>query len=582
MDVKRFQANQNRMMDVVEPEQEETTAFQMTRDPFFQWAEAANAKMSEPLLQALISNTVSLGQAGEEYRERVIKPNHSEDYLADLMSRQHDMVPTSYPVLEQLGYDGERKAGTPAGCVLADVREAQFQKRGLAYNKNGHLELNANIFASYILRRIRLVQLSGGHLFVYGSSGVYQEITQDWLKKVCREILHEAESNIWKVRWQNEYYEALKREIPFVVQMNPDTQRINIKNGMLDLYHEKLVPHDPGYLSTVQIPITYNAGASCPQFRKFLFDVFENDQERVDLIQELMGYCFLPEVKIQKAFFFVGSGSNGKSVLAEIIRHLIGTANVSNVSLDELKSRFGMQNLPGKFVNISSENEVTKKFNTQTFKMVTGGDAVNVERKYQDSFNTHLPTKLLILLNHMVDTDDMTEGFYRRLQIIPFHKEYKELKAGEAPVEGVSYMDKDLTNKLLQELPGILNFALQGLSRLRANDFNLTQSQVSDEALRDYKASQNPLVEYFNERVYSKPEASVLRSEFKKDFAQWARENGRIADGKMGTTKFWSLFDKVLQDHHITTHTKKIQGHFYVEGIQLQFHRRDENYVDPC
>jgi phage/plasmid-associated DNA primase len=56
-----------------------------------------------------------------------------------------------------------------------------------------------------------------------------------------------------------------------------------------------------------------------------------------------------------------------------------------------------MQNLPGKLVNISSENEFDRKFNSQSFKVISGGDSTNVEQKNRDSFNIKLFVKLIIL-----------------------------------------------------------------------------------------------------------------------------------------------------------------------------------------
>jgi putative DNA primase/helicase len=342
----------------------------------------------------------------------------------------------------------------------------------------------------------------------------------------------------------------------------------------------ELEDHHPDFLSTIQIPIEHDDHATCPLFKEFLLDIFEKDQERVNLIQELLGYCFVHEIKIQKAFIFVGPGSNGKSVLAEIIRNLIGAPNVSNVALSDLGGRFGLQNLPGKLVNISSENEFDKKFNTQNFKLVTGSDAVNVEQKYKDSFNTILFAKAIILLNRMMNTDDTTDAYYRRLQIIPFNKIYKELKANEAPKEGVAYMDKTLAERLLKELPGILNFALEGLTRLISNHFNLTESKACEQALKDYERTQNPVIEYFETRVRAVSGTKTLRPDFRKDFLNWASSNGYDEFRTIGATKFWDKFKKALIKNNITVREKKINGVMYVEDLQIEPTPID-NYVKP-
>jgi putative DNA primase/helicase len=333
--------------------------------------------------------------------------------------------------------------------------------------------------------------------------------------------------------------------------MNSNKNYVNLANGMLNLYSMELVDHDPSFLSTIRIPIAYDVNATCPEFLTFLSDVFEEDEERIRLVQELLGYCFWPEIRIQKAFIFIGFGSNGKSVLAEVIRHLVGIENVSNVAMNDLGGSFGMESLPDKLVNISTENEFDRKFNTQNFKMLTGGDAVNVKRKYKNSINIKLFAKAIVLLNRMMDSDDMSNGYFRRLQIIPFNKVYRELKSGQTREDGVSYMDKTLTDRLLKELPGILIFALEGLSRLIKNDFNLTESKVCEKALEDYRTRMNPVAEYFNEKIFVQEGHLTLRSSLKEDFDKWAFENGLDNLKSVNTGKFLDLFRRVLIENNI-------------------------------
>lgn len=586
---KQINMAQNQMNYVVSAVKE-STQYIMMQEPFYQWVKEHVAELNKPLIKALASNLRPFKQVGEEFLNSLILTlrhlENKEELVEDLRDSlsKDDLIPmpASYEILIQLGYSGEIKPGSPAESVAANVKMTALNNRGLSLNEKGKLLLNANVFASYILTRINLVQLENGHILAYDHRGYYKEMSEGQLKTICRNILHEAQENIWRRKWESEYFEALKREIPYVECMNSATDYLNLTNGMLNLYTMQFEKHSPAFLSTIQIPIEFNHEATCPLFEKFLVEIFEGDKERVSLIQELLGYCFLHEIRIQKAFIFVGPGSNGKSVLAEIIRNLIGVPNVSNVALSDLSGRFGLQNLPGKLVNISSENEFNKRFNTQNFKMLTGGDAVNVEQKYKDSFNTVLFTKIIILLNRMMDSDDITNAYYRRLQVIPFNKIYKELKANEIPKVGVDYMDKTLTKKLLNELPGILNFALEGLKRLISNNFNMTESQICEQALEDYKRKQNPVIEYLNDRVQVSPGTTTLRPNFKKDFSQWAVINGYEEDCSMGPTKFWDLFKKVLAENNIDIREKKINGEMYVEGLKIVLTTASDDYVEPC
>lgn len=562
-------------IDYLESVVEESLDYAIENEPFFQWVLNHPLELNAPLINGLISNLKPLKEAGRHFYQNLLESEHHkqalEKYKLNPISNQQK-VPSEigYEVLTQMGYTGPQQTGSPAACTLYRQEQIKFRNRGLAFNKKGNLILNSNIFAKYVLKRMKLIRYGAKEVYIYDKKGKYLLVDEDFLKKIFRNLLHEARDNIWSKRWEDEYFLAVNREQPFVELLNPHTDVINLKNGMLDLRKMKLLPHSPTYYSTIQIEMNYDPKATCPLFIDFLNKIFNDDQELVNLVQEILGYCFVQDIKIQKAFIFLGKGSNGKSVLAEVIRQLIGTVNVANVPLSELSGRFGMQNLPEKLVNISSENEFDKKFNTEVFKRMTGGDAVNVEQKYKTSFNMKLFAKTIILLNRMMDSDDTSLGFYRRLQIIPFNTSFKELKAGEIPVEGVNYMDKNLTDKLLTELEGILTFALEGLQRLVRNDFNLTHSTACEEALNDYIAKQNPVIVFYQDMIRRDPMSKVKRSEFRNSFVQWALNNGYEEYASMGASKFMERFKNVLDEEGIHITEKRIRGIMYVTGIRIE------------
>ncbi|MFC0212443.1 phage/plasmid primase, P4 family [Paenibacillus chartarius] len=537
---------------------------------------------NEEFVGNLVTDLVKLREDGKEILDQIILRLEEEGRLGLLSNslvasylREKEffsLLPAGFAILGKFDYASY--FSNPECRELAMIKSVRWRNRGLSISEKGKLSLWHNTFARYVLMRMTLVQHENGQLFVYSKNGIFFEINDLVLKTVCRNILHEAEPDIWCRSMETEYIEALKREIPIVESMNPEKGVVNLTNGMLDLYKMALVQHSPEFLSTVQVPFAYDPDAECPTFISFLEEVFEGDKERIMLIQEILGYLFLPDIKIQKAFFFVGLGSNGKSILAEVIRNLVGPENVSNISLSAMSGRFGMQDLPGKLVCMSAENEFSKKFNTEKFKMLTSGDSVYVEPKYHAGYNTVLSAKVVILLNRLMETEDLSYGFFRRLQIIPFNKTFKELKAGQTPEEGVSYADKNLIGKLLNEMPGILRFAMEGLTRLINNQFNLTESKVCEQALQDYKAKQNPVVEYFNSRIEEKvilidPSATTRRSNFKKDFDEWARDNDYNELATMSTKVFLELLDKVLRDKGVSFRVKKLHGDMVVDGLQL-------------
>lgn len=553
------------------------------KDALLQWVIEHASDLSEESIELLASDLVKLREDGEVLLKQILfrlKKENKLTLLADSLADAYyhkksmfSLLPAGFAILERFGYPSGF-FNAVEGPDLAQVRAVRWRNRGLSLDKKGEPKINPNIFASHVLRRMTLVQHESGQFFVYSKKGNFIVISDLVIKAVCRNIINEAEPNLWRRKLEKEYFEALKLEIPIVKSMNLEKGFVNLTNGMLNLYKMELVEHSPKFLSTIQIPFDYNPDAECPTFMRFLEDVFEGDQERIMLIQEILGYLFLPDVKIQKAFFFVGLGSNGKSVLAEVIRNLVGHENVSNVSLTEMGGRFGMQDLPGKLVCMSTENEFSGKFKTQKFKNVTGSDSQYIDVKFNKPINAVLSAKVVILLNRMMDTEDLSHGFFRRLQIIPFNKRYEELKAGQIREEGVSYADKNLVGKILSEMPGILRFAMEGLTRLIENQFNLTESKVCEKALQDYKAKQNPVVEYLNSRIEAgviivDPEASTRRSNFREDFKNWALDNDYNELTSINQNRFLELFRKVLNEKNITIDEPKLHGEYVIKGLRL-------------
>ncbi|WP_080833570.1 DNA primase family protein [Cohnella massiliensis] len=567
--------------DFVSPVENEGIAFNMKEETFYRWVLENAAMLNETMIEAMVSNLKPFGEIGKEYMEDITSVINSNEHTKQLVGLAQDLWnngdssnPVPYSQLIKIGYTGEVPNGgfdSPVKSVLENVKRAMFKNRGLSVKSRGKLELNPNVFASYVMSRLTLVQLENEQIYAYRKDGTFDEIKEGVLKSFCYDILHEAKPDTWSASWEGEYYKALKRKIPYLKTMNPRRDYINFKNGMLNLYTMEFTDHSPDFCSTIQIPYEYDINATCPTFEAFLQDVFDGDEEIIQLIQEIMGYCFLPEIKIQMAFFFLGNGSNGKSVLAEVIRQMVGVQNVSNVALNNLNSSFGLQSLPDKLVNISTENEFDRKFGTQNFKIITSGDPVEVKIKYHAPINTVLYATPIVLLNRMMHSEDLSNGYFRRFLIIPFKKVYKELKAGQIPEEGVSYMDKSLTNKLLQELPGIAAFALRGLTRLIDNNFNLTESKACRRALEEYQGRLNPVAEYYNERIYVDSKTyPTLRARFREDFCKWAEENGFDSMKSIGATKFWDLFKNVLQENGVTPVEKKINGYYHVVGVGIR------------
>ena len=438
------------------------------------------------------------------------------------------------------------------------IQAQQLEKLGffMEQSRNGDLTYRfyENVFAKYLLKAITCVQDTNGNLYIYNINGFYEE-RQEWkIQKIIKYLMCQIK-DLWKLQYEMAGLEAYKRDLYKVVNNFNMLDIINLENGVLDTNTLTLSPHSHEYYSTIKLPIEYNASATCQRFRQFIREITNNDVELASVIQEMVGYCLCHNTKAEKAFFLYGNGKNGKSVLVKVIERLVGKGNISNVPLQQLGESFGIASMVNKNVNISAENELKGKINTQYFKAIVSGDSVNINRKYKDDLQCKLTTKMVMLVNNLPDTSDVTYGYFRRLLILPFNRRF----------DGVE-QDVNLFEKLEKELPGILNWALEGLKRLEANNYQFSDCKVIDHVMKTYENKQNPTQEFFEDMYVRKEGGRINKSEIYQAYNVWANQNGLEVVSRQ---TFWNLLKAKSSEKNSSidlSDERKIKGCRYICG----------------
>lgn len=293
-------------------------------------------------------------------------------------------------------------------------------------------------------------------IFLY-ENGVYVPNGETTVKKFLQERLEDLSNNnlCLEVLHHIRRETYTKRELVLSTPKN----LICLQNGIFDLEKMELQALTPDIFFLQKIPVEYNAGATCPMIEKFLSEVLAPID--ISLAYEIAGYCLERDYPIQKAFVFVGSGRNGKSVFLNVIRNFLGNENVCARSLhDLLLNRFAKADLFGKLSNIYADLPARVLQDSADFKMLTGGDLIQGEKKFKSSFSFVNYAKLLFSANSLSKTPEDSDAFFRRWCIINFPNEFDEDKS-----------DKNLLSKLTtkEELSGFFNKAIEGLKRLKMN-----------------------------------------------------------------------------------------------------------------
>ncbi len=494
-----------------------------------------------------------------------VKMVSSEEGAAFFSSLMNDVHETTRQIANEMYNNAELVSESLVPLDLLEelkliLMVGKAEERGYLYDeKKNSYTFNANAFAKHFIKRCHVRSTKDGRLFLYNRKGVFEELSEVSLGKVLRTIMHEGRWNSWKSPYEAEVVKVLQREAITVEEMNTNRNYINVRNGMLSLTTFTLHPHSPEFLSTVQIPIEYNPNANSPHFMSFMKDITIDDSQLINVHQELVGYWLTVETKAEKAVYYYGGGANGKSVMASIVTALVGEDNVSSVPLSEFSQTFGMENLIGKSLNIAAENEMGgKALKTENFKAIVSGDNITINIKYRPAISYRPYCRLVFLVNNLPDSSDVTEGYFRKIIIVPFPRTFKK---EERNVE--------LKNELLKELPGILNWAIQGLKRLRSNNYQFSECKAIKETESAYHDEQNPVREFFHSHVVQEDGSRTKQSDFYNMYSQWLTVQGIDDKGTKSRQVFWRYFKVILDSENIPIVKKKVKGTVYYDGIKL-------------
>ncbi|MDU2660551.1 MAG: phage/plasmid primase, P4 family [Clostridioides difficile] len=296
---------------------------------------------------------------------------------------------------------------------------------------------------------------------------------------------------------------------------NRNPYLVNVRNGLLDIRDMSFKEHTHSYLSTVQLNVEYNPQVDCPQFKKFLNEVL--DCKLIPLVQEIVGYLLTTNTVSQKAFVFWGPARTGKSTLLWVVEYLLlGKKNVSNIPWQEIGDKFKTAELLGKLANVFSDLPSKSIDDTGIFKVVTGEDYLMAEKKNKNPFKFKPFARLVFSCNELPrNYVDRTEGFYRRLIIVPFSRQIEKNK-----------IDKALKYKFQREKEGIFNWALEGLKRLYENNFEFSENELTDGVKKEYKRENNNVISFVEECCEIDSLFSCSRIEIYEAYKEFCVEAG--------------------------------------------------------
>jgi P4 family phage/plasmid primase-like protien len=296
---------------------------------------------------------------------------------------------------------------------------------------------------------------------------------------------------------------------------------IMFKNGILDVMGDKLMPHSNNLFTTSTLPYDFDPRVSCPGWETAVQEWFDEDEERVALLQEWFGYNLIASNKLQQLMFIYGVSGSGKSTAVYALQQMLGGMEAGNYAVTKAdllaNDKHATVSLAGKLARMIQDETTLSNTNGakvwSVMKQISGQDTMVVRKLYKKSENVELFCRITYSSNVLPVVLDETGSIFRRYNLLEFNQHF------EHPAT-------DLRRKLAAESQGIAMWAIEGLERLLKNGGKFTVPKLSKATIAELKLASQPvkymLQEYF---TFNEPEAFVSRRQIYELYKAHCVEN---------------------------------------------------------
>ena len=296
---------------------------------------------------------------------------------------------------------------------------------------------------------------------------------------------------------------------------------LNCQNGTLELDTLTFREARREDLLTKCAGVAYDPAAECPTWLAHLDLIFNGDAEVIEGFRQMAGYSLLDGNPEQVMFILLGRGKNGKSVTLKVLAEVLGdyAVNLAAESLMVKRNdviRSDLARLMGARLVTSAEGGEGAALDEGAVKQLTGfDDKITVARKYENEFEFTPGAKIWFATNHAPRIRGTDDGIWRRIWLIPFEVQIPEERR-----------DPQITEKLLQEKAGILNWMLAGLRQYHAQGHRLRPADKIVAATRAYRRESDAIGRFLADEMIYDPQGSVTRAGLYSIYSEWCKVEG--------------------------------------------------------
>lgn len=309
-----------------------------------------------------------------------------------------------------------------------------------------------------------------------------------------------------------------------IAAIDADPMLVGFDNArqVIDLRTGKARPATQAdYITKSLTPCTIGESAKALRWHSFLEQIFDNDAELIDWLHRWCGYLLTGMTTEQVFLFGFGLGANGKTVLAELLKYILGdyARSIASETLTETKRQAGgaspdLADLIGCRMAMSAETEDGAALAESLVKSLTSGDTITARQLYTSPVQFIPAFKLLMIGNHRPVIRGNDYGIWRRVRLVPFTRTFTEQER-----------DPHLLDKLKAEAPHILAWAVQGCLEWQRLGLADVPAVVASQTA-EYRQEQDVIGQWLSECTKADRAAEADTGEAYSSYRNWALDNG--------------------------------------------------------
>ncbi|MFC5739358.1 DNA primase family protein [Sinirhodobacter huangdaonensis] len=345
------------------------------------------------------------------------------------------------------------------------------------------------------------------------------------------------------------------------------------RSGLLHLPTGDLLPATPALFTRNAVDFAHDPGAPEPRrWLAFLGEVWPDADEAdcVTALQEFMGYLLTPDTSLQKALLIPGPKRSGKGTIGRIMGKLVGEANTVAPSLNSFgRSDFGLEPLIAKQLAIVSDMRISNRTDeaavAENLLRITGEDRVSVNRKHKKAVEVTLRARFVVMTNEVPRFADRSGALVSRFIVLPMRQSF------------FGREDPGLTGALMGELPGILNWAVEGWRRVRASG-RITQPQAGRDVALQMGDLSSPIPAFVRDWCEAGPDLWVAKDRLFAAFREWHRDHmgqDYLSNSTVFARDLYSAMDGQVRDSKRGPQNDRVPA-FAGIALRAGFRREDD------